>query len=189
MTVQHVTDELSDYLDGAAESPSAIEAHLSRCSDCRGELADLRQVVKMLGTLPELVPPKNFFIDDLMLARRRRARRNQSAGWVVRSIGAAAAVLMLFAVGGDVSGTFLNGGSGNPSVVNTVAVDAARPQIAGAVLNEASSNRSATSDTSAAAAANAVEIKPFDAMPFRVAEAGALVLLLASGGVLYYLRR
>src|SRR6476661_1024102 len=103
MTMLHVTEELSDYLDGAAESPSAIESHLSRCADCRSELAELRQVVRMLGTLPELVPPKNFFIDDLMLARRRRARRNQGAGWIVRSVGAAAAVLMMFAVGGDVA--------------------------------------------------------------------------------------
>lgn len=191
MTLQHVTDELSDYLDGAAESPSAIESHLARCADCRSELAELRQVVRMLGTLPEVAPPKNFFIDDLMLQRRRRARRNQSFGWAVRSLGAAAAVLMMFAVGGDVTGTYFGSSASGQSTANTLNTDAVKPQSAAAFSSEASQNGRTAPDTSATTSAPplAVQSRGFDALPFRVAEAGALLLLVTSGGALYYLRR
>jgi len=145
----------------------------------------------MLGTLPELAPPKNFFIDDLMLARRRRAKRNQGAGWIVRSVAASAAVLMMFAVGGDVTGVILNGGGGSPSAANTLKVDQAKPQSAAApVSSEATSSRSTTDiSTQAGSPVVLASSHGFDALPFRVAEAGAFVLLVASGGALYYLRR
>jgi len=63
MNIQHIDDQLSEYIDGSlpAAERAAIEAHLRSCEKCRKELDSLRQLVNSLHELPKHAPlPENF---------------------------------------------------------------------------------------------------------------------------------
>jgi tetratricopeptide (TPR) repeat protein len=54
----HWTDRLSEYLDAelSAEDRAACETHLGACAECRGVLAELRQVLAVAVSDPEQAP-------------------------------------------------------------------------------------------------------------------------------------
>jgi anti-sigma factor RsiW len=55
---------LASYLDGdlSAQRAADVQAHLTGCPDCSGELAALRQAVALVGTLDEVDPGPSFTI-------------------------------------------------------------------------------------------------------------------------------
>lgn len=94
---------LSAYVDGMTSDTEEIDAHLCSCIACRQEVENLRLIVNVLQHSPTAPLPRHFFIDDLQLFRYRRKQRLRTLSWTVRSIGASAAVLLIFAGGADVA--------------------------------------------------------------------------------------
>lgn len=62
---------LQDYLENLLDESERknIESHLSICSECRKELADLKELIYSIESLPELEPPND--IKDFVMARVR----------------------------------------------------------------------------------------------------------------------
>lgn len=60
--IQHPQEQLSAYLDGAlaAAERASVEAHLASCGHCRARLAELREVSRLLASLPELAPRRSL---------------------------------------------------------------------------------------------------------------------------------
>ena len=104
---------LGPYVLGALEPDEArqVEAHLSECADCRGQVAELEETRLLLGDIPPEAfldgPPPD---GDLLLQRTLRAARaleDQSTvapsrrnRWIMTA--AAAAVVAAVSVGGGV---------------------------------------------------------------------------------------
>ncbi|KJK55504.1 anti-sigma factor family protein [Saccharothrix sp. ST-888] len=99
---------LGAYVLGALEAAEveSVEAHLSTCASCRDEVAELRDLERVLGE----VPPE-LFVDgrpeggDLLLQRTLRQARaergaQQRRRWV--TVGVAAAVAAAVVLGGGV---------------------------------------------------------------------------------------
>lgn len=62
-TSQHLdTDALSAFIDARLEGDLNLAAagHIAACPDCRGELAELRATVGLLGGLPQYRPRRSF---------------------------------------------------------------------------------------------------------------------------------
>ncbi|MDQ7843287.1 MAG: zf-HC2 domain-containing protein [Armatimonadota bacterium] len=78
MTHARISRQLSAYLDGELEPDAVreVEAHLTVCGACRGELGGLRQVKAMLASLPEIAPP-----EEVWQGLRRRMEREPPSGW------------------------------------------------------------------------------------------------------------
>ena len=59
MSGGHVTDRLSDYLDGTLQGAAQdrVAGHLAECATCRGVLRDLEAVVTRAGALAPVEPP------------------------------------------------------------------------------------------------------------------------------------
>lgn len=70
---EHPHDLLSDVVDGV-NRPEVDEAarHVDSCSECAAIVEDERAVRNMLGDLPPVEPPPNFF-SDLIRRRHRQA--------------------------------------------------------------------------------------------------------------------
>ena len=72
------SDHLQAYLDGelASEKARALEAHISRCAECRELVSDLKKVMGLLRSIPE-VPVRTDFskrvVDNIPHRRYRRA--------------------------------------------------------------------------------------------------------------------
>ncbi len=62
MSCEELSEELSAYLDGelSPRERAALKAHLERCSRCREELASLRAVSQLVGSLPQVQPSQAF---------------------------------------------------------------------------------------------------------------------------------
>jgi hypothetical protein len=52
MSTEHVTDQLSAFLDGEADDPEAVAAHLRRCAACHNRYLELRAMSLTLHALP-----------------------------------------------------------------------------------------------------------------------------------------
>lgn len=74
MDCRHVREHLSDYIDGGldAKNKALVEEHLSVCKDCRQEVASLRMLIRDLGSMETVAPPKDF----LEQFHRRMERRS-----------------------------------------------------------------------------------------------------------------
>ncbi|MEO8477835.1 MAG: zf-HC2 domain-containing protein [Actinomycetota bacterium] len=55
ITCREVVELLTDYLDGAIPAPdrSRLDAHLARCDGCAAALEQLREAIRVTGTLTE----------------------------------------------------------------------------------------------------------------------------------------
>ncbi len=62
-TKKHIRELLPVYLDQmcSEEEKKAVESHLSGCVECRQELEDLRQTIKLVTSLKEIEPPDNLW--------------------------------------------------------------------------------------------------------------------------------
>ncbi len=102
----HLTERLSDYLDGSL-SPSdreEVERHLAECEECANTLADLRGVVARVQALNDRPPAGDLwpgiaaFIGEGELVRP--LRRSRRVVFTVPQLLAAAIALMLLSAGG-----------------------------------------------------------------------------------------
>jgi hypothetical protein len=66
MDCGEIKERLSAYVDDVldAESRAVVEEHLSTCKDCQQELVSLKALVRELGSLESVEPPKDF-LDQL----------------------------------------------------------------------------------------------------------------------------
>jgi len=73
MTCSDVKELLSPYLDGELDrvTQQAVFRHLSECPNCHHELAEMKQLLKMLACLEEIDPPPDF---SAKLSRRLMER-------------------------------------------------------------------------------------------------------------------
>lgn len=62
MDCGEIKERLSAYVDDVldAESKAVVEEHLSTCKDCQQELVSLKALVRELGSLEAVEPPKDF---------------------------------------------------------------------------------------------------------------------------------
>ena len=60
---KHVRELLSVYLDQMCsdEEKKIVETHLAECTECRRELAELRQTITLVAGLKEIDPPENMW--------------------------------------------------------------------------------------------------------------------------------
>jgi anti-sigma factor RsiW len=70
-------EELSAQLDGRLPAVRAanVTAHLEACSSCRGAMAELESVRRLVAALPAAVPPRSFAIREADLAPAGAAPR------------------------------------------------------------------------------------------------------------------
>jgi len=122
---------LGVYVVGAIDPAerAKVDAHLSRCSDCREELAGLAGLPALLGRVPkedaerlalgseELEEAPAELLDSLLrqVASRRRARR-----W--RGVAAAAAAAIIAVGGGILGGALISHQSGSPHPVEAASL-------------------------------------------------------------------
>ncbi|WP_104372111.1 DUF4349 domain-containing protein [Desulfocucumis palustris] len=85
MQCHEIRDLLSAHLDGALEPSehALVASHLETCSDCSREFDDLRMVVGLLKTMPEISPPADFRVN---LRKRLEASAKQSKRKVIMGI-------------------------------------------------------------------------------------------------------
>ncbi|MGD2126906.1 MAG: zf-HC2 domain-containing protein, partial [Desulfobacteraceae bacterium] len=73
---------LSEYVDETldTQTKALVDQHLSSCSDCQKELASLRALIKELGSLEAVEPPKDFLnqLHERLEQRSRFSRFIQS---------------------------------------------------------------------------------------------------------------
>ena len=62
MNCRKVREHLSEYIDESlkATTKALVEEHLSACKDCRQEVVSLRMLIKDLGSMETVAPPKDF---------------------------------------------------------------------------------------------------------------------------------
>ena len=111
---KHVTDNLSEYLDGVLNfgERARVDAHLSTCAECRSDLADLRYVLTMTRALPALRAPHSFTLSPEMAARATPLWR---FGWLyasLRGFTAIIAVLLIVVFSADFLALNRSGGFG-----------------------------------------------------------------------------
>jgi anti-sigma factor RsiW len=125
--------ELEAYLDGSADAAAvaAVEAHLLTCAACRGEVADVKQVVSAAHTLGPIDPPEHLWLEIAGQLRPgtseppvRVARRAPRAVW--QWAGLAAALLAI-----TTAVYFVSGNGGTPPAATST--EAARQAPAGTV--------------------------------------------------------
>ena len=99
------TDRLSEYVDGelASGERSALEAHLTTCADCRGAVAELRQVVARAKALEDRPPRTDLWFGiraRLTPGRRPGVTRSRRFTFNVPQLIAAGIALVLLSGGG-----------------------------------------------------------------------------------------
>jgi len=123
----HLTERLSDYLDGSLSSSEReeIEQHLAECEECSNTLADLRSVVARVQALNDRPPAADLwpgiaaFIGEGEVVRP--IKRSRRVVFTFPQLLAAAIALMLLSAGGVA--WFLRGHGGeqppaaNPTVI------------------------------------------------------------------------
>jgi hypothetical protein len=75
MACGEIKELLSEYVDNTLrpETKTLVDEHLSTCKDCQQELASLKALVRELGSLKTLEPPKDF-LDQLHGRMEQRSR-------------------------------------------------------------------------------------------------------------------
>jgi hypothetical protein len=94
---------LSAYVDGelTAEQRAGVETRLKREPALQAALEELRQTVHLLGSMPQLTPPRRFTLTPEMVARSK-----PSFGYPVLKLASALAVAaFVFVIGVDVFGS------------------------------------------------------------------------------------
>jgi Putative zinc-finger len=103
---EHLSDELLSALLDADRAQlgrgerQAAQAHLDGCAACRRRLAELRVVVGLLRALPDVDPPRDFFLGPRLVgqsARVERLRAWYTGARVFAGAAAAACVALLAA--------------------------------------------------------------------------------------------
>ncbi len=75
LTCQQLTELVTDYLEGRMSLLDRLrfQLHLGLCRHCRAYLDQMRQTLRLLGTLPpEQIPPE---VRDALLERFRHWKR------------------------------------------------------------------------------------------------------------------
>ena len=95
-------ERISAYLDGelAPREYEAVEHHLQTCPECQWELETLRKTTQWARELPTLTVPRVFTI-PVAEEPERAARRRWNFLPVLQGATALIAVLLVFAVAGD----------------------------------------------------------------------------------------
>jgi hypothetical protein len=95
-------ERLSAYLDGelTPHEAEAVEHHLETCSDCQWDLETLGQTIRWTQELPTLAVPRVFTI-PVSAEPERPIRRRWNLVPVLQGASALIAVLLVFAVAGD----------------------------------------------------------------------------------------
>ncbi|MDX1674475.1 MAG: zf-HC2 domain-containing protein [Longimicrobiales bacterium] len=95
---------VEEALDGADRA--VVDSHLTRCSDCQAEVAELRTLFAALGDLPELEPSAGFADRVMERVRVRQPVLAAASAWLdrvtpqsTRGWAAAAAVFALPVIG------------------------------------------------------------------------------------------
>ncbi|MFW5988586.1 MAG: DUF4349 domain-containing protein [bacterium] len=98
MNCRQVNELLSSYIDGELrpEEMEGISEHLEKCSDCQKEYEALYQTVNQLRNMNDLEPPADFH-DRFVNRLSKEKKKPLFTYW--KSIGAAAAVLLILFVG------------------------------------------------------------------------------------------
>lgn len=62
LTCRECTSLIQDYLDGALAKPRSLEVflHLRECEGCRAELEDMKQVMTLLDSMPDIEVPADL---------------------------------------------------------------------------------------------------------------------------------
>lgn len=102
MNTQHVTELLSAYLDGQVGTGerARITAHLDTCDACRAQLESLRKTVMLLHDAEPVRAPEGFRAQVRArvasdAGRPAKAWRPPALSWSWRTVGAAAAVVLI----------------------------------------------------------------------------------------------
>ncbi|MFN2245395.1 MAG: zf-HC2 domain-containing protein [Anaerolineae bacterium] len=105
-------ERLSAYLDGelTPREAEAVEQHLETCSDCQWNLETLGQTIQWTQELPTLTVPRVFTI-PVPAEPERPTRRRWNLVPVLQGASALIAVLLVFAVAGDLIFSSLGVGS------------------------------------------------------------------------------
>ena len=71
LSCQELVELVTDYLEGAlsAEDRARFEAHVEPCGGCRNYLAQMRETVRLVGTLSAETVPKDV-AEELLRAFR-----------------------------------------------------------------------------------------------------------------------
>src|SRR5688500_15403307 len=97
----HVTDRLSDYIDGELDmrEEAQVEQHLAECVQCREVVTELRAVVARAASLPDSAPAQDLWtgIAPRLRAFRSPARRRFS--FTLPQLAAAGIALMVLSGG------------------------------------------------------------------------------------------
>lgn len=104
-------ERLSAYLDGELTSREheAVEHHLATCSACQWNLETLGQTIQWTRELPTLTVPRVFTV-PVPAEPERTSRRRWNFLPVLQGATALIAVLLVFAVAGDLMFSALPGG-------------------------------------------------------------------------------
>lgn len=94
MTDQSLRQILSAWLSEQT-LPQEVEDHLAESAGASEERIELRLTVLALRQLSAPALPRSFTLDEVTVARYRRRQRAGTLTWVLRSIVASAAVLLL----------------------------------------------------------------------------------------------
>lgn len=94
---EHVRDDLSAYLDGqiSPEERERIEKHLATCPSCREELEQMRRLVLLLRSTPQVAPPRSFTLTPQRAQPRGLLQMLTRMAPFVSVASAAALVLLL----------------------------------------------------------------------------------------------
>ncbi len=98
MSTEHVIDQLSAFLDGEAEDPEAVAAHLRRCAVCQRHYLELRAMALTLHKLPAPDVAPAFTTRIMANVREAAPPRGWHAPVAIAWSGAAVAALIVAAV-------------------------------------------------------------------------------------------
>lgn len=108
MNCARVRELLHFYLDGSLEAGERqdVEAHVTGCAPCRGEVVRIERVMLAVESLPRLLAPPNLLARTMAVVERAAGRErgdNRSGRWAANSFGPVAmmAGLVLAAASAD----------------------------------------------------------------------------------------
>ncbi|HEY77372.1 MAG TPA: hypothetical protein G4O00_14540 [Thermoflexia bacterium] len=96
MECETARNVMMEYLDGKPVDRGALEAHLSRCAECREAWERLARVEQLLREAPTVSAPMGFVGRTLAhLDRKRRIRRAVLGGLVLTTVAVGGGILGL----------------------------------------------------------------------------------------------
>lgn len=123
---EYVKERLSAYLDGQllGQELRTVEEHLAACPSCRWDLDTLRQTVLLTRNMPTMPVPRSFVLPVPATAPARAARPRWRLVPAFQLATALVALLLFFAVAGDLALTGLQPASmPAPSLMQEEAAD------------------------------------------------------------------